>query len=524
MKQLLSLFLFLLPCLAWAQYPSNGNQKITLGEQTTADGLIFRGVASIDTVTATSKITRANKQDTSAFLLLDTVTNLLWHYKTASNGWSQAGGSTFDTTTLNLVSRFAAKLNISDTASMLTNYYRSGRTGIIQASDVPTLNQNTTGSAATLTTSRTFQTNLASTSTASFNGSANVTPGVTGTLPVANGGTGASSLSPNNYLIRTNSSGIFDTSAVYEAGGNVGIGTTSPEANDWNPLARIAHIYQNTANGAIFKAESSNTKTLLVAGNGIAYLATTTNSPFAFYTNTTEQMRITSGGNVGIGTTSPPYALSVVRSTDDWIGTYKNYGSGAFGLQIDLSGSTGSTNGFVIGAYSQTGTGFFLKNDGNVGIGTTSPASKLNIMGTVRINSASAPDANYYLQLENSSSQKAKANAWDTYSDSRIKTNRQPIINAIDKINLLNPTYYNQHDSYVEDDLLNIDYNNSYKSLGFIAQEVYEVIPEAVNMGTTNELWAMDYTKLIPILTKAIQEQQALIKALEQRIINLENK
>jgi uncharacterized protein YqkB len=163
-------------------------------------------------------------------------------------------------------------------------------------------------------------------------------------------------------------------------------------------------------------------------------------------------------------------------------------------------------------------------NGGKVGIGTASPLALLNVMGTVRINSASAPDANYYLQLENSSSQKAKANAWDTYSDSRIKTNRQPIINAIDKINLLNPTYYNQHDSYVEDDLLNIDYNNSYKSLGFIAQEVYEVIPEAVNMGTTNELWAMDYTKLIPILTKAIQEQQAQIEALKQRLLILENK
>jgi hypothetical protein len=87
-----------LPCLAWAQYPSNGNQKITLGEQTTADGLIFRGVASIDTVTATSKITRANKEDTSAFILLDTVTNLLWHYKIGSNGWSQAGGGTAVTT------------------------------------------------------------------------------------------------------------------------------------------------------------------------------------------------------------------------------------------------------------------------------------------------------------------------------------------------------------------------------------------------------------------------------------------
>lgn len=44
--------------------------------------------------------------------------------------------------------------------------------------------------AAKLTTARTIQTNLGSTSTASFDGTANVTPGVTGTLPIANGGTG----------------------------------------------------------------------------------------------------------------------------------------------------------------------------------------------------------------------------------------------------------------------------------------------------------------------------------------------
>lgn len=46
-------------------------------------------------------------------------------------------------------------------------------------------------SASQLTTARTVQVNLESTSAASFNGTANITPGVTGTLPITNGGTGA---------------------------------------------------------------------------------------------------------------------------------------------------------------------------------------------------------------------------------------------------------------------------------------------------------------------------------------------
>ncbi len=50
------------------------------------------------------------------------------------------------------------------------------------------------GSATKLATARTIRTNLASTTAASFNGTANITPGVTGILPVANGGTGVTSL------------------------------------------------------------------------------------------------------------------------------------------------------------------------------------------------------------------------------------------------------------------------------------------------------------------------------------------
>ena len=103
MKQLLPLFLLLLPCLAWAQYPSNGNQKITLGEQTTADGLIFRGVASIDTV-------RKPSVDTMAYMVLDTTTNIVWNYKKAtSNAWLRLNLLPSDTAAIAYVNTYGTQ-------------------------------------------------------------------------------------------------------------------------------------------------------------------------------------------------------------------------------------------------------------------------------------------------------------------------------------------------------------------------------------------------------------------------------
>jgi hypothetical protein len=119
MKQLLPLFLFLVPCLAWAQYPSNGNQKITLGEQTTADGLIWRGVASDTTLTA--------KSDTAAYFVLDTVNINLYTYKASATGrkWRQLGSdtaaiayvNTYGTQTVNGAKTFSAATTFSNTAT-----------------------------------------------------------------------------------------------------------------------------------------------------------------------------------------------------------------------------------------------------------------------------------------------------------------------------------------------------------------------------------------------------------------------
>lgn len=88
------------------------------------------------------------------------------------------------------------------------------------------------GSADTLTTSRTFQTNLASTSAVGFNGSANNVHGVTGTLPVANGGTGATTFTSGNVLTGAGTSAVTATKAA-PSGAFVGTTDTQTLTGKW---------------------------------------------------------------------------------------------------------------------------------------------------------------------------------------------------------------------------------------------------------------------------------------------------
>ena len=467
MKQLL--FLLLFPCLCVAQYTGNAGQKITLGEQTTADGLVWRGRLA-DTANLLT-----NKLDTSVYIVLDTGTRAMWYYRASTTPkWT----------------RLVDSLN-------------------------------------------------------NMQGQLSLTTKVTGTLPVANGGTNASTFNAGSVVFAgaSGTSLTQDNSNLFwdDTNNRLGIGTSSPSY----PLSII------------------NNTSMVNATNYIPFNNTTINSVTSNIQSYQIGTQYTVRQNVATGSTNDGYLMGMDLDVTTYTGSSGFSGTltGLYGQRFHFGNESGGGNaptittayGLYLRPFYGAGTisnlyALFIGDDqtggtvtnnfgiyqetsnvknyfnGNVGIGTESPLSKLNVMGTVRINSASAPDANFYLQLEDNGAQKAKAREWATYSDTRVKTDIQPIVNAIDKVNLLNPVYYQKHDSYVENDFLNIDYDSSVKSLGFIAQEVYNVIPEAVNTGTTNELWAMDYTKIIPILTKAIQEQNALIKALEQRIINLENK
>ncbi|HHE40422.1 MAG TPA: T9SS type A sorting domain-containing protein, partial [Candidatus Cloacimonetes bacterium] len=75
-------------------------------------------------------------------------------------------------------------------------------------------------------------------------------------------------------------------------------------------------------------------------------------------------------------------------------------------------------------------------------------------------------------------------------------------------------------DSMMESDILQFLDSDRKNKLGFVAQEVMEVLPEAVDYDSITDVYAIYYTHLLPILVEAIKEQQAAIEDLKQQIIN----
>jgi hypothetical protein len=354
MKQLLSLFLFLLPCLAWAQYPSNGNQKITLGEQTSADGLIWRGVAATDTV-------RKPSVDTMAYMVLDTTTNIIWHYKKAtSNAWLR----------LNLLP--------SDTASIAY---------------VNTYGTQTVNGAKTFTNSATFS--------STFTGNP--------------------------------SSGSSDVFKFKTTG--------------------------NTGNGVLYSYSD-----VTGVANGIG-----------------SNLSVSSGGTLTRPNTAlGAWAIDMDNRTNPSIQIYYINPSGTFSIP------------FKIDSFS------------NVGIGTGTISQRLHVVGNGRFTAVSSGTFSNNLNIT------SDGTLTTATSDIKFKYNIRPLNYGLSTLLQLKPVNFQWIEGEEED-------------LGFIAQDVAEIIPEAVNTNWNSDL-LFRYESLIPILTKAIQEQQALIKALEQRIINLENK
>lgn len=102
-----------------------------------------------------------------------------------------------------------------------------------------------------------------------------------------------------------------------------------------------------------------------------------------------------------------------------------------------------------------------------------------------------------------------------TPSDKRLKTDIKPLSIGIETIMKLNPVSYKKKIS-----ISSTDY--SIKENGFIAQELQKILPIVVKEGTDeNKLLSVNYISIIPVLTKAIQEQQKQIADQQKQINDL---
>ena len=488
--------LLLLPTIIFAQYPSNSGQKITLGEQTTADGLIWRGRTS-DTANLMT-----NKLDTSVYLVLDTMTEAMWLYRvTTTPKWNRvvdslnnmqgtlsvakggtnagaftagsvvfagtSGTYTQDNTNLfwnntnkrlgigtsapdwqlSIVGQNQQLLSMESYSNTYTDY--QGEPGILLLKSA----SNTVG---TKTTTRNNE-NLGQ---IAFNGVRNDNTVRTAAFirVIQSGNAGDVNIPAKISLYTSDGTNSAAERMTILANGNVGIGTASPLdilQVEKNQNASTAFYFTNSTSGTASRsriivnsdASAGNLSFAMYSSGHASFpnegwiFTSGVSTPLILATTGTERMRITTAGNVGIGTTSPAYKFNVSNNDAEGfefrpgntsnINILQNYnratsvyttldlrasdflfkngtttaltiastGAATFSSSVTATNGTfyNAAGGTIMNIYSDNNTtdnillvrgnsgstiGLAVKGSGNVGIGTASPGYKLDIQST----------------------------------------------------------------------------------------------------------------------------------------------
>ena len=382
--------------------------------------------------------------------------------------------------------------------------------------------------------------------------------------------------------------------------GDVGIGTTSPNhLLDVESAGASMRLFNTTSNGNteffVTTAGTTGASKIMFGDTDDADIGKIiyrhNGNSMAFETNDSEAMRILSDGKVGIGTTSPSSKLTLSDTSSNsivqvrFINDARDYALGVHG---------GLSDSFVLYDDTADQTRLIVDTSGKIGVGTTSPETKLdvnsgissssanvisisqNTTGAIKqavafgvaiqnggeatnasdlfISTASGGSLSERMRITSggdvlvgTTSEISTGNGFSITNTGQVRIGRAST-GIIKQIVFSNPndevgsistsgsaTAYNTSSDYrLKEDLKDFNaleiaskikmYDFKWKaddsrSYGVMAHELQEVVPQAVSGDKdAKDMQQVDYSKLVPILLKSIQELEARVKELEKEI------
>jgi hypothetical protein len=332
--------------------------------------------------------------------------------------------------------------------------------------------------------------------------------------------------------IDTNSNDTVDSAERSDAlvilkNGNTGIGTSTPQET-LHVIGKIRMVDGSQSAGKVLTCDANGTavwNTLSATnawglGGNIGtttatnFIGTTDNNSLAFRTNNTEKARILTTGEFGIGTTTPDRKLEV-SGTGTQYARITSTSSLDVGIELKRSGSD-----------------WQMRNDTGDLVFAQSNDDLATVTDVVRVGGGSfTPVTDNLIQLGQNSRRWLSVHAVNGViqtSDANDKKEMLPLSYGLEKIKSLRPISFQWKDTKID---------NSSTHLGFVAQEVQQVLPEVVvdhdwkevpesqeKTWEKTEKLGMKYAEIIPVLVKAVQEQQVIIEELKAKIEALEKK
>ena len=272
----------------------------------------------------------------------------------------------------------------------------------------------------------------------------------------------------------------FTQAMTLTASGNLGIGNTSPDSK----------LVVEGGSGTYVQVKDGTVNTFIQArsANSSGVVGTITNHALAFYTNSTEKARIDSSGKLLVGTTSSVGSAG--------IGQFVQTATGSAGAAISAEASDSAFTYSVLylntNRSASTGFQFITCTTSNYG-------------------------SNRFIVYGNGDTVNAN-NSYGGISDIKLKEN---IVDATPKLAGLMQVKVRNY---------NLKSDPDHKQLGVIAQELETVFPSMIDetvdkdaegneLGTTTK--SVKYSVFVPMLIKAIQEQQAIIDQLKADVTAL---